>query len=325
MGKDYYRMLGLSENASEGEVKEALKRFSEEKSREVAEAYEALQNMKRRDSSGCTGREGFKDNVRTRGIEMPDNQGNAGTSKGSPEAAHAEFLDPFASFFGFGGPFEPLFCNKSSPDEGRRDDRENAERPQFFVDNLFRQVPANENSEVDLYVTLGEVYNGCTKKVKVSRTVIAPGESVRKADEKVFTVEVKAGWKAGTRITFRGEGNQLHLGSVPGDLVFVIRDKPHPHFRRDGVDVRYTAKITFKEALRGGTVYVPTLTHGKLTVPLTDIVTPTTVKRIPGQGLPHSKDPTARGDLLLSFDIECPRHTTEAERRLLWDALCPFI
>lgn len=324
MGKDYYTMLGLSENASEDEVRKALKRFSDEKNKEVAEAYEALRNLKRRDTSGRTDKEGLKDNARARGPKVPDNKGNANTSKGSSEAADEELHDPCGGFFGHGGPFGSNFFNESSPREGRRDDRDNVERYSIFGD-LLGQVLVNETSELELHVTLEEVYNGCTKKVKVTRSVIAPGGRVPTVDEKVFTVEVKPGWKAGTRITFHCEGNQLRCGSVPGDLVFVIRDKPHPHFRRDGVDVRYSAKITFKEAMRGGTVEVPTLTHGKITVPLTNIVTATTVKRIPGQGLPHPKDPTARGDLLLSFDIECPRHTTEAERQRLWDALCPFI
>ncbi|KAK8757175.1 hypothetical protein V5799_000128 [Amblyomma americanum] len=308
MGKDYYAMLGLSKDASEAEIREALKRFSDQKDKEVAEAYEALRNTKKRDTSGQSGKEGLKNNARSGGPSVSDNKGYAHTPEGASEAAFEELFDPFASFFGSGGLFGPNFCNQSSTKEGSG-----------------REAPVNETSELDLDVTLEEVYNGCTRKVKVRRKVIAPGQRVATSDEKVFTIEVKPGWKAGTRITFHREGNQYHYGSVPGDLVFIIRDKPHPHFRRDGVDVRYEAKITFKEALRGGQVEVPTLTHGKITVPLNDIVTPNTVKRIPGQGLPHPKDPTARGDLLLSFDIECPRHTTEVERQLLWDALRPFI
>ncbi|XP_077500154.1 uncharacterized protein LOC144110954 [Amblyomma americanum] len=293
MGKDYYAMLGLSKDASEAEIREALKRFSDQKDKE----------HKRSVRQG-----GSQDNARSGGPSVSDNKGYAHTPEGASEAAFEELFDPFASFFGSGGLFGPNFCNQSSTKEGSG-----------------REAPVNETSELDLDVTLEEVYNGCTRKVKVRRKVIAPGQRVATSDEKVFTVEVKPGWKAGTRITFHREGNQYHYGSVPGDLVFIIRDKPHPHFRRDGVDVRYEAKITFKEALRGGQVEVPTLTHGKITVPLNDIVTPNTVKRIPGQGLPHPKDPTARGDLLLSFDIECPRHTTEVERQLLWEALRPFI
>uniref|UniRef100_G3MME3 Chaperone DnaJ C-terminal domain-containing protein n=1 Tax=Amblyomma maculatum TaxID=34609 RepID=G3MME3_AMBMU len=304
MGRDYHMLLGLRKDASEDEIMEALKRYSEEKDREVAEVYKAFLNMKRHDTEGCSSKEGLKDNVRSGGHDVPKHQEHKNTPDGSFVAASEGFHDPFATFFGSGGPFGSNFYNGSSAQRGTG------------------EVLVNRATELDVHVTLEEVYSGCTKKVKVRRNVIARGEPT--LDEKMFTIEVKPGWKAGTRVTFRHEGNQFHYGSVPGDLVFVIRDKPHPHFRRDGVDVRYMAKITFKEALRGGKVEVPTLTHGKITVPLTDIVTPTTVQRIPGQGLPHSKDPTTRGDLLLSFDIECPRHTTEGERRLLWDALSPF-
>ncbi|CAF4917544.1 unnamed protein product, partial [Rotaria socialis] len=36
--------------------------------------------------------------------------------------------------------------------------------------------------------------------------------------------------------------------TIPADIVFIIKDKPHPTFRRDGSDIIYTAKITLKEA-----------------------------------------------------------------------------
>ncbi|XP_070382443.1 dnaJ homolog subfamily B member 5-like [Dermacentor albipictus] len=145
-----------------------------------------------------------------------------------------------------------------------------------------------------------------------------------KPEAKVFEVKVKPGWKEGTKIRFHREGDRLP-NSIPADVVFVIRDKPHPHFKRDGADVRYVAKITFKEALRGTTLEVPTITHGTIFVPLTDIVTPTTVNRIRGQGLRRPDDPSTRGDLLLSFDIEYPCQMTDAALRLLWNTMALLI
>ncbi|KAL3186432.1 hypothetical protein MRX96_027479 [Rhipicephalus microplus] len=70
-------------------------------------------------------------------------------------------------------------------------------------------------------------------------------------------------------------------------------------------------------AIRGTTLNVPTLTHGTISVPLTDIVKPTTVKRIPGQGLPYPSDPLVHGDLLLGFDIEYPRRMTDTLDKLV--------
>jgi DnaJ-class molecular chaperone len=73
------------------------------------------------------------------------------------------------------------------------------------------------------------------------------GKSYRKED-KVLTINVKPGWKAGTKITFHREGDQ-NSSTIPADIVFIIRDKPHPHFKREDADLKFTAKITSREVL----------------------------------------------------------------------------
>ena len=86
---------------------------------------------------------------------------------------------------------------------------------------------------------------GCTKKMKISRKVFQADGTSRKED-KVLTIDVKAGWKSGTKITFQREGDQTP-NKIPADIVFIIRDKPHSHFKRDGSDLRYTVKISLTE------------------------------------------------------------------------------
>lgn len=61
---------------------------------------------------------------------------------------------------------------------------------------------------------------------------------VLRTEDKVLTITVKPGWKSGTRITFPKEGD-VHPNRVPADITFVIKDKPHPKFKRDGSDIRY--------------------------------------------------------------------------------------
>lgn len=98
----------------------------------------------------------------------------------------------------------------------------------------------------DLLVTLEEVMHGCTKHVKITRSRLNPdGRSVR-SEEKVLNVVVKKGWKAGTKITFPREGDETP-NNTPADITFVLRDKEHPQYRREGSNLVYTAKITLKE------------------------------------------------------------------------------
>lgn len=62
----------------------------------------------------------------------------------------------------------------------------------------------------------------------------------------ILAIDVKPGWKAGTKITFPKEGDQTP-NNIPADVVFVIKDKPHSVFTREGSDIRYKAKISLKD------------------------------------------------------------------------------
>lgn len=90
-------------------------------------------------------------------------------------------------------------------------------------------------------------FAGCTKKMKISRKVYQADGTSRKED-KVLTINVKPGWKAGTKITFQREGDQTP-NKIPADIVFIIRDKPHPAFKRDGHDIRFTAKVSLRDVI----------------------------------------------------------------------------
>ena len=99
--------------------------------------------------------------------------------------------------------------------------------------------------EHDLYATLEEINKGCVKKMKISRRVIQPDGTPKKED-KYVSIAIKPGWKSGTKVTFQKEGDQSR-GKIPADIVFLIRDKPHPLFKREGSDLRYTARLTLKQ------------------------------------------------------------------------------
>lgn len=98
----------------------------------------------------------------------------------------------------------------------------------------------------DLQVSLEEILNGCTKKMKISRKRLNPDGRTTRSEEKILEVQIKKGWKEGTKITFPKEGDETPT-NVPSDIVFVVKDKPHPVFRRDGSDIVYPAKISLRD------------------------------------------------------------------------------
>ncbi|RVE69619.1 hypothetical protein OJAV_G00079760 [Oryzias javanicus] len=152
--------------------------------------------------------------------------------------------------------------------------------------------------------------------MKISRKRLSTDGCTLRTEDKILTVDIKRGWKEGTKITFPREGDQTPT-NIPADVVFVVKDKPHPVFRREGSDIVYPAKITLKEALCGCTIKAPTLDGRTITVTSKDVVKPGTKKRIVGEGLPLSKCPTKRGDMILDFSVRFPDKLGQSTRDAL--------
>lgn len=353
MGKDYYKILGVARGATDDEIKKAYRKLAlkfhpdknkspqaEERFKEVAEAYEVLSDKKKRDIYDQYGEEGLRGGMGGMG---GGGGGGGHDSNGSftyqfhgdPRATFAQFFgtsDPFGVFFGNDGGGSNMFYQEMG---GDMDDpfgfggvRGGGGFPGAFRSQSFN-VQGSPNRkhkaqdppiEHDLYVTLEDVYGGCQKKMKISKMVMGHDGGARK-EEKILNINVKPGWKAGTKITFPREGDQVP-GKLPADIVFIIRDKPHQYFKREGSDIKYTSKISLRSSLCGTVVKVPTLSGETLSISTAgEIVKPNTVKRLQGRGLPFPKEPSRRGDLLVAFDIQFPAALNQNARDILSDLL----
>ena len=156
----------------------------------------------------------------------------------------------------------------------------------------------------DLNCTLEELYQGCTKKMKISRKVVS-ADGTSSVQHKVVEIDVKPGWKEGTKITYPQEGDQV-VGRIPADVVFKVQEKPHAVFKRDGNNLKYRAKITLKQALCGVKTKIPFIDKRLTTIEIKKIVNPETVHVIPGEGMPITKQHGRHGDLIVNFDIGFP-------------------
>lgn len=179
-----------------------------------------------------------------------------------------------------------------------------------------RQDPPVEHT---LNLNLEELYSGCTKKMKISRRVFSSDGHTTSEDKVVF-VEVKPGWKRGTKVTFPQEGDQ-GVGKIPSDIVFVIEEKPHPQFKREGNNLRHKVNMTLRTALCGGEVAVPHIDGTSTRRVLNRVTGPDSVDVITGQGMPISKQPGKRGDLLVSYDIKFPASIGDKDRQQLANIL----
>lgn len=134
---------------------------------------------------------------------------------------------------------------------------------------------------------------------------------------------MQPGWKKGTTIRFEGKGNE-RPGAFREDIIFIISEKRHHLFRREGDDLELGVEIPLVKALTGCTILVPLLGGEEINLTLDNIIHPGYEKIIPGQGMPISTEAEKRGDLKITFLVEFPTQLTGSQRskvvRILQDS-----
>uniref|UniRef100_A0A3B4FCL9 DnaJ homolog subfamily B member 5-like n=1 Tax=Pundamilia nyererei TaxID=303518 RepID=A0A3B4FCL9_9CICH len=281
-GKDFYKVLGVSPESNEDEIKKAYRKMAlkfhpdknsdadaEDRFKEIAEAYEILTDPKKRGIYDQFGEEGLK------------NGGNIFRSN-----FHGDPHSTFSSFFNGSDHFDIFFGNEEGDDD---------------LFNPFRRFTFS-------HVSGSAGPDGGLRK------------GPRRLQEKVLNVVVKKGWKSGTKITFPREGDETP-NSAPADITFILRDQEHPQYKREGSNLVYTAKITLKEALCGCTVNVPTLDNRMMPLPCSDVIKPGAVRRLRGEGLPLPKSPSQRGDLVVEFQVAFPDRIPPQSREIIKHSL----
>lgn len=328
MGRDLYDVLGVSRDASEGELKKAYRKGAmqwhpdknpsnkveaERRFKEISEAYQVLSDPKKKEVYDRFGEEGLKAGM-----------GEAPSS--GPSGAHA-------NHFNFGG--------FRSPDDLFRDmfrEMGGGGMPgsmgggSIGIDELFGgrgpggmgfQPQARQkqpDSEITLALELEELYKGTVKKMKTSKRVRRPDGAIA-VEEKVHEVEIKPGYKAGTKIRYRGIGGEKP-GFLPADIVFVIAEKPHSTFQRRGDDLVYKCVIPLADALGGDSrIEVPTMDGRRISLELSSIVRPGSTRSIDNAGMPLSKRPGAFGNLIVQFEVKFPDFLPKDKRAQLYELL----
>jgi molecular chaperone DnaJ len=133
--------------------------------------------------------------------------------------------------------------------------------------------------------------------------------------ESTIKVNVPAGVMEGNYIPLQGQGDTGRRGGPPGDLIVVIEEEPHRHFKRNGDDIIFDLWISYPLAALGGNVEIPTLVgKAKLTI---DPGTPAgRMLRMRDRGIPHLNN-YGRGDQLVRVNIWVPRKLSAEEKKLL--------
>lgn len=347
---NYYDVLGVKRDATQEEIKKAFRRLarkhhpdaggSEERFKEINEAYEVLSDPEKRAQYDQYGQ--------YFGGRAPG--GAAGTTWPGGARVRIENVDlgDLGDLFGsvFGAGFGSQRSRRPQPRRGR-------------------------DVEVDLTLTFDQAFRGTSARVEVERTEpctrcggtgAKPGTSpvtcpmcrgtgtvtdgqglfafsrtcprcagsgevieepctacrgtgaVRKRVP--VTVNVPPGATDGGKLRFRGKGESGEAGGPPGDLYVVTHIAKHPYFTREGADVVLELPISITEAALGTEIKVPAPDGAQVKLKIPAGTQHGKVFRVRGKGAPRLKG-TGHGDLKVRVKVVVPTSLTERQRELL--------
>ncbi|MFN4279163.1 molecular chaperone DnaJ [Thermosynechococcus sp.] len=133
---------------------------------------------------------------------------------------------------------------------------------------------------------------------------------------KKLKITIPAGVDSGTRLRVSGEGDAGLRGGPPGDLYVYLFVAPDPEFQREGNNILSRIKISYLQAILGCRIPVSTV-DGEAELKIPAGTQPGTVLVLEGRGVPRVGNPVARGDHLITVDVEIPTHINHEERELL--------
>ncbi len=348
--RDYYDVLGVPKDASEGDIKKAYRKKAvqyhpdknpddkdaEDKFKEVGEAYEVLSDDQKRAAY--------------------DSMGHAAFEAGGGGGFHGGAVDPFDLFNqvfsggGGGGIFEQFFGG------GGRRDPGGAQR--------------GSDLRYDMEIDFEEAVLGCEKKISITKldecgtcqgsgaaegssrktcsTCGGQGQVVsqrgffrmqqtcphcdgqgsvlekpcrscrgggRVEEKSKITLKVPEGVSTGTRLRSANNGEAGVRGGPNGDLYVILHVRPHEIFDRDEDDLLCDVPISFVTAALGGELKVPTLS-GSASIKIPAGTQSGTTFRLKGRGAKNLQG-YGTGDLNVKVNVEVPARLNKEQKAKL--------
>ncbi len=344
--RDYYETLGVPKNANEDDIKKAYRKLamkyhpdrnqgegakaSEEKFKEVKEAYEMLSDGQKRAAY--------------------DQYGHAGVDPNSGIGRGAEGFGGFAEAFGDifgdifngggrrGGAGQQVFrgSDLSYAMEITLEEAANGKDAQIRIPSWDRcdtcsgsgakpgtsaKTCGSCNGAGTVHMRQGffSIQQTCPTCHGGGKVIPEPCSACNGAGrlkrQKTLEVKIPGGINEGMRIRSAGNGEPGSNGGPAGDLYIEIRIKAHDMFERDGDDLHCTVPVPMTTVALGGSIEVPTL-GGKAEIDLPEGTQHGKTFRLRGKGIKGLRS-SYPGDLYCHVSVETPVKLTEHQRKLM--------
>ncbi len=341
--KDYYKTLGVDKKATQDEIKKSFRKLarkhhpdlnpgdkaSEQKFKELSEAYEVLGDEKKRADYDQFGKSPFD-----------------GGGPGFDYRAYTSG-DRF-DFGGFGDIFSDLFSQEGGQHQADLRGSDLVMGLDLTLEEAFSGVtkPITFNREIacrECHGTGAETFEQCGQckgsgKVSASKGFFRMAQPCppcrgtgRKTTRqcspcsgkgKVFRTEsikvkIPAGAATGSRIRLKGMGAAGHGSGSSGDLQIELTVRPHPLFTRKDDDIHLDLPVTFGEAALGAKIEIPTM-EGSTVMTLPAGAQSGQKFKLSGKGFPSSRT-GRRGDQYVTIKVAVPKNLNEQEKALVQD------
>ncbi|WP_024480208.1 DnaJ C-terminal domain-containing protein [Cellulophaga baltica] len=293
---DYYKVLGISKNATEGDIKKAYRKLArkhhpdlnpdneeaEKNFKKINEANEVLSNKEKRKKYDQYGKDWqhadeFEKQKQQQRQHSRQNPGGAGGFNGGQ--SNEDFSDFFESMFG-------------GQQGNFNSSRQNAR---------FRGQDYNASLTLNLTDTL------TTEK----QTLTVNNKKIR--------ITIPAGIEDEQTIKIAGYGGPGVNNGPAGNLFIKFTVQNNTEFTREGANLYKTIEVPLTKAILGGDITIDTLT-GKVKLKVKPETQNGTKVKLSGKGLPKYKKENQFGDLYITYQIKIPTNLTK-EQKELFEAL----
>ncbi len=352
MAKDYYKVLGVARNATKDQIKKAYRKLArkwhpdinpgnaeaENKFKEIAEAYDVLEDSKKRklyDEFGEEGlRSGFDAEKARQYKQWQSHQQQAQGGRGRQDfGRYQSYEDVFGDIFGFGTPGGAPFGGAATSSKGKDIEYEmtidllsalRGMKTELSMQKMVKcDACAGSGTDPNQPITTCAACGGSGRMnvaqgpMRFTRTcpeckgngkrgapcIRCQGQGMAPGTERI-KVTIPKGVKDGTRVRVAGKG-EPGINNGNGDLYLIVHVTPHPLLRREGDNLYIDVPVTVGEAMAGATISVPTI-EGSINLKVPPRSQSGQLLKLKGKGAENPKT-KKRGDLFVKLMVKVPQ------------------